>query len=227
MKRDEAAQAHVAQGEEGEQSLLLAHDAILDKLPVVIANTATVAPSSPSTAPHRVVHIEEQQVFIDLGPPEENDHNRWVLDTGASNHMTGSRDIFAELDPKICGTIKFGDGSIMKIEGRGSIILTCKDGGHRTLTRVYFIPRLRASILSLEQLYKTGCRINFDRGVLQIYDERGHLLAKVLRDASRLYYLKLHVGHPVCLAVHTIEAAIHHGVTAPTLLGGVLRHDGQ
>jgi hypothetical protein len=122
------AQAHVAQGEE-EQSLLLAHDVVLDKSPVVIINNATVAPSSPPTAPHRVIHILEQQVFGDLGPTEENDHSRWVLDTGATNHTTRSRDIFAELDSK------FGDDSI---EGRGIIILTCKDGGHRTLTGVLY-----------------------------------------------------------------------------------------
>jgi hypothetical protein len=43
--------------------------------------------------------------------------------------MTESWDIFVELDSKIYGTIKFGDGSITKIEGQGSIILTCKDSG--------------------------------------------------------------------------------------------------
>jgi hypothetical protein len=115
-KRNEAAQAHVTQGEEEEQSLLLAHDIILDKLTIVIVNT-TAIPSSPSTTPRRVVHIEEQHVFADLGPIEENNHNHWVLDTGTTNHITGSRDISVELDSKICGTVKFGDGSITKIEG--------------------------------------------------------------------------------------------------------------
>jgi hypothetical protein len=59
-KRDEVAQAHMTQGEEEEQSLLLAHDAVLDKSPVVIVNTVVMAPSSPPPAPHRVVHIKEQ-----------------------------------------------------------------------------------------------------------------------------------------------------------------------
>jgi hypothetical protein len=93
------------------------------------------------------------------------------------------------------------------IEGQGSIILTFKDGGHRTLTGVYFILRLKASILSLEQLDETGCRINIDHGVLRIYDEHGHLLTKVPREASWLYSLKIHVGCPVCLAAHATEAA--------------------
>jgi hypothetical protein len=166
-----------------------------------------MAPSSLLTAPHHVIHIEEQQVFTDLGLVKENDHSRWVLDTGATNHMTGSQDIFAELDSKICGTINFGDGSITKMEGRGSNILTCKDGGHSTLTGVYFVLWLRALILCLGQLDEMGCRINIDSGVLRIYDEHSHLLTKVLHDALFFYYPKLHVGRPMYLAAHATGVA--------------------
>jgi hypothetical protein len=70
---------------------------------------------------------------------------------------------------------------------------------------VYFIPRLKSSIVSLRQLDETGCRINIDRGVLRICDEHGHLLAKVPREAPCLYYLKLHIGRPVCLAEHATK----------------------
>jgi hypothetical protein len=41
----------------------------------------------------------------------------WYLDTGASNHMTGCREKFAELDTKVTGSVKFGDGSIVEICG--------------------------------------------------------------------------------------------------------------
>jgi hypothetical protein len=61
--------------------------------------------------------------------------------------------------------------------------------------------------MSLGQLDETGCRINIDRGMLRIYDEHGHLLAKVPRKASRLYYLNLHIERLVCLAAHATEVA--------------------
>jgi hypothetical protein len=126
--------------------------------------------------------------------------------------MIGSREIFAELDSEVCGTAHFGDGSVMMIEGRGSIILACKDGGHRTLTSVYFIPCLKASIISLGQLDETGCQINIKHGVLRIYDSGNRLLMKVVRDQSRLYYLKLHVDQPVCLSVRCTETTwLWHG----------------
>jgi hypothetical protein len=46
-----------------------------------------------------------------------------------------------------------------------------------------------------------------DDGILQIYDLDQCLLVKVARDESRLYYLDLWVGRPICLVAHTSEAA--------------------
>ncbi|KAL6311032.1 hypothetical protein AAG906_015921 [Vitis piasezkii] len=43
----------------------------------------------------------------------------WYLDTGASNHMTGCIEKFAEIDTTIKGSVKFGDGSAVEIQGRG------------------------------------------------------------------------------------------------------------
>ena len=44
---------------------------------------------------------------------------RWVLNTGVTNHMMGSWNVLAELNTSVTGTIKFGDGSVVTIEGKG------------------------------------------------------------------------------------------------------------
>jgi len=36
---------------------------------------------------------------------------RWYLDSGASNHMTGSKTAFYELGSGMKGSVKFGDNS--------------------------------------------------------------------------------------------------------------------
>ncbi|XP_074352056.1 uncharacterized protein LOC141691217 [Apium graveolens] len=56
------------------------------------------------------------------------EENTWYLDNGASNHMTGRRDKFENLDRIVKGEVKFGDGSLVKIEGKGSIRIVCKNG---------------------------------------------------------------------------------------------------
>jgi len=59
--------------------------------------------------------------------------------------------------------VKFGDSSVIEIEGRGTILFVSKRGEHRKLTNVYFIPRLKANLMSL-----TGCFISIERGLLKI-----------------------------------------------------------
>ncbi|KAL8095336.1 hypothetical protein AgCh_036706 [Apium graveolens] len=47
--------------------------------------------------------------------------NVWYLDNGASNHMTGERNKFKELDESVTGKVKFGDGSTVEIKGKGVV----------------------------------------------------------------------------------------------------------
>jgi hypothetical protein len=121
--------------------------------------------------------------------------------------MTDARHFFTELDTHICGQVKFGDGSITKIEGRGNIILVCKSGEHRTLTGVYYILQLKTIILSIGQLDENDCRVTIHHGMLRIFDQADRLLAKVNRSVLRLYYLELHIEQSICLMARTSEEA--------------------
>nr|GEW42699.1 ribonuclease H-like domain, reverse transcriptase, RNA-dependent DNA polymerase [Tanacetum cinerariifolium] len=84
------------------------------------------------------------------------DESLWYLDNGASNHMTGIRTHFKEVDEKISGRVRFGDGSCVNIKGKGSILLECKNKEQRVIPNVYYIPELKSNILSLRQLTEKG-----------------------------------------------------------------------
>ncbi|XP_074336741.1 uncharacterized protein LOC141673913 [Apium graveolens] len=45
----------------------------------------------------------------------KTESNMWYLDSDASNHMTGCKSKFTELNEGITGVVKFGDGSKVKI----------------------------------------------------------------------------------------------------------------
>jgi hypothetical protein len=50
----------------------------------------------------KLVELSEERVFTHIGVSgEHRDHRRWILDTGATNHMTGARKAFSELDSGI------------------------------------------------------------------------------------------------------------------------------
>jgi hypothetical protein len=173
----------------------------------VNAEPSLTSPTSSPAAANPSIHLEENKLFVQLGDNGDGDRTRWILDTGATNHMTGARSTFSELDKEIRGTVRFGDGSVVGIEGRGTVLFTCRSGEHQELREVYHIPQLKANIISLGQLEEDGFKILMEDGFLRIWDEQRRLLTKVSRGPSRLYMLSLNIVRPVCLAARNTEEA--------------------
>lgn len=144
---------------------------------------------------------------LDGGEDGDRDDTLWHLDTGATNHMSGCRTAFHDLDTQIRGVVKFGDSSEVPIEGAGTVVLQGKGGEHTHIAGVYFIPRLTTNIVSLGQLDEKGCAVTIDNGVLRIRDEKNRLLARVKRSANRLYTLRVTVARPLCLAARRVDGA--------------------
>lgn len=106
--------------------------------------------------------LDEKRVVPALMTAKEekvSDTNMWYLDNGASNHMTGFKTKFEDLDESIIGQVRFGDGSIFKIKGKGTVMMMCKNGEERAMHEVYYIPSLRNNIVSLGKLYENRNRV--------------------------------------------------------------------
>lgn len=105
----------------------------------------------------------------------------------------------------------FGDESLVEIEGIGSVMLQAKEG-HKVLTEVYLIPKLKSNIISLGQLEEGGCKIVIEDGYCDVFDVEKSLLARAPRVKNRLYLLKTKLAAPVCLVAKTDDVAwLWHG----------------
>lgn len=194
-KAKKAGQAHLAEEEEG--GLLLA------EAEITLAPSPAVAPSPPLG----VVHLLVEKVVPNLGGVDERSTTRWVVDTGATNHMSGASAAFSDLDTGVCGTVKFGDGSIVRIEGCGTVLFCCKNGEHKAFTSVYYIPKLKTNIISVGQLDEIGFQTLTEDGIMHIRDTDRRLLAKIPRAHNRLYVLNATLARPVCLTARAEEDA--------------------
>jgi hypothetical protein len=125
---------------------------------------------------------------------------------GASNHMIGAREVFSNLNGGMVSTVRFSDGSVIRIEGCGTILFSCKNGEHRTLGNVYFIPRVTANVISCGQLDAIDYQILI-QGLMRVCDVGMHLLTKIHRSSRRLYELNINLAHPVCLNTMAEEDA--------------------
>ncbi|GKE69980.1 zinc finger, CCHC-type containing protein [Tanacetum coccineum] len=141
-----------------------------------------------------ILEDEEQKVSLheeDVGYKETNMDSLWYLDNRASNHMTGVREHFKELDEKVSGKVRFGDGSYIEIKGKGSILIEYSRYTKPPNLDVYYIPDLKSNLLSLGQFTEIGCKVVIEDDELQLYDMDNKIFMKVTRQRNQLYKANL------------------------------------
>ncbi|TPX73217.1 hypothetical protein CcCBS67573_g05520 [Chytriomyces confervae] len=113
----------------------------------------------------------------------------WILDSGASNHMTGDKHIIKGLTHKDdLGKVTVASGDQFEITGTGSVELKGEEG-IVTITGVLYVPDLSVNLLSISALSTKGAIVNFDeKGASVSINEEVILRATDIREG--LYTLK-------------------------------------
>jgi len=85
----------------------------------------------------------------------------WILDNGASNHMTSPRNLFENYEACV-DYVHGADDSPMKVVGNGTVILKCVDecsGKNVRLENCYHIPSLATNLISMGTIDENGHKI--------------------------------------------------------------------
>ncbi|KAK1696947.1 hypothetical protein QYE76_013644 [Lolium multiflorum] len=138
------------QGDDGPMMLMLEECEHMDKEEL-----------APPVSAMEIVMLVEEKVYLHDKRGTKTGGNVWCLDTGASNHMTGDKSLFSELDLSVGGTVRFGDGSTVDIAGRGNVLLEMQYGGPKS-NKLMRYGALRKSLNSLSVPYDkfvAGCII--------------------------------------------------------------------
>ncbi|KAG2689059.1 hypothetical protein I3760_09G123000, partial [Carya illinoinensis] len=73
----------------------------------------------------------------------------WIIDSGASDHMTGDEKLFSTYNPCYKNlTVRIADGSLSKVAGTGSVRVS----ENITLDSVLLVPKLNCNLLSISKL---------------------------------------------------------------------------
>ena len=94
--------------------------------------------------------------------------HQWIIDSGCTNHMSFSKDLFKNLQPS-SGSVSIADNSQLKIAGIGSVPLKVPIGygttpevtRSLTIHNVFYVPGLRKNLLSVRQAQRRGTRFDF------------------------------------------------------------------
>jgi len=110
---------------------------------------------------------EALNVLFNLGTIRNSLKDKWIADTGASNHMCNKLNWFSEYkaydQPK---TVSVGDGSEVAVMGVGNVKIVANIEGQRvngTLTNVRYIPVIATNLISIGAASKQGIVATFEK----------------------------------------------------------------
>ncbi len=98
------------------------------------------------------------------GPPQQLTSRHWVLDSGATQHMTNDISIFTRLDSTKKASINMANDGAVSVEGIGEAVITITtDEGPRNMEMhdVWYAPGLANNLLSWYRLRERGFQVTF------------------------------------------------------------------
>ncbi|KAI9918787.1 hypothetical protein PsorP6_011686 [Peronosclerospora sorghi] len=101
----------------------------------------------------------------------------WLVDSGATSHMTFCRDDFTTYEPLVTTLcILSTDGGSMRAIGAGSVQFQALNGTKVTLTGVLHVPNLARRLISVPSLTDKGVTVVFRHKVCEISFRREKLM---------------------------------------------------
>ncbi|KAM0004298.1 putative RNA-directed DNA polymerase [Helianthus debilis subsp. tardiflorus] len=113
------------------------------------------------------------------------DDSSWVVDSGATCHVTSQREFYSSYTPGDFGVVKMGNNGLSKIVGVGDVCLKFDTGMELVLHNVKHVPDIRLNLISAGLLDDDGYHSTFGDGVWKL--TRGSLIVAKGKRSSKLY----------------------------------------
>jgi hypothetical protein len=126
-------------------------------------------------------------VYLYSSRTHEN-HEAWLVDSGASFHVTPHKEWFCEYERHDGGNVFLGDDSIAKIIGLGRVKLRLIDGRIRKLLGTMHIPVLARNLIFVRKMDDAGVKTVFENETCRMVQGEMVLLKGV--QIGTLYKMK-------------------------------------
>nr|CAN66871.1 hypothetical protein VITISV_021425 [Vitis vinifera] len=125
----------------------------------------------------------DENMFYACQSAAEQKNNVWSLDSGCTNHMTGNKNIFLDMDTTI------------NSQGKAQLAFKLKS--------------LEQNLLSVGQLVEHGYKLHFEYNECTIYDneQRRNLVKKIKMEKNRSFPIVFKYAENVALRMEDVEEA--------------------
>lgn len=154
--------------------------------------------------------LEEEEELLLMAYEEmcqPTQEEAWFLDSGCSNHMTGNKKWFSEMEEGFCKIVKLGNDTTINVVAKGSIHVQM-NGITQVISDVYFVPELKNNLLSLGQLQEKGLAILIQNGTCKVFHPDKGLIMHTNMKGNRMLYLTASAApnkNAMCLQVEMVS----------------------
>ena len=116
----------------------------------------------------------------------------WIMDSGATTHMSPNRSDFDTFESISARKVYMGDDTVLQAIGRGSIVVktVARDNTKRIRFHdVLYVPKLQSNLLSVSKIVQGGLNVEFGALGCTVKDDHGHTLALAAR-VNNLYRMR-------------------------------------
>ncbi|KAJ8900589.1 hypothetical protein K2173_025366 [Erythroxylum novogranatense] len=128
----------------------------------------------------------EDYLFMTQVSANDSIDDLWYIDSACSNHMTGKRSKFKELDETHKAQVRLGDDKQVQIEGKGTVTITV-DGKERMIQNVHYAPKLAHNLLSVGQLMESGMSVMFDQGACVVRKKTSEVVIQARMTGNKMF----------------------------------------
>lgn len=137
-------------------------------------------------------YTEAKEEMLLMALMEIRSEHTWFLDSGCSNHMCGSKELFDdEFDSSFRESVKLGNNSRLMVQGKGTVRLEV-DGVVLVITGVFFVPALVNSLVSIGQLQEKGIGILIQNNTCRAFHPQRGVIFETKMTSNRMFPLVAH-----------------------------------
>ncbi|PNX79166.1 retrovirus-related Pol polyprotein from transposon TNT 1-94, partial [Trifolium pratense] len=151
----------------------------------------------------------EQNVLLMMATTCESNplQQEWYLDSGCSNHMTGNKGWFSDIDTSKRTSVKLADCRSLEAEGIDNIVIRTSSGKRAMIENVLYVPGMKCNLMSIGQLMEKDFSININKESLKLFDPEENLIVVSTLSKNRVYKCNIPVDRVMCLTSTTHEDA--------------------
>lgn len=157
---------------------------------------------------------ESAFVTKEANPTDRPQQVEWLIDSGASKHMTCDKEILQEYQQfSKAQSVKLGDGRVVDALGVGNVNMKMtfkiSDVKNVTMYDVLYVPKLSGNLFSVGAAAKKGNTVHFKKSRCYIRGKDGTLQGMGTQRADGLYQLDVKGSFSVCHSA-SVAASLWH-----------------